>query len=102
MATAWTRRDREALERALAGLAAALYPDPTREPPTPSPDATDLEDLSLDLATTALVQGDDQLARLIYAYGALAGRDRSQLPALLAAAAAAVDRLDTKIVTDEP
>ncbi len=94
VAAAWIRRDRQGLEHALAGLAEALYPLPDGEVAVPPPGgATGPEDLSLRLAAAALVQGDGKLARLIDSYTLIARRDRSQLPALLAAAAAAVASL---------
>ncbi len=74
--------------------AAVLRPDPAQDPQAPAPgEPAEGEDFSLQLATAALVNGDDRLARLLYSYSLLARRDRSRLPALLDAAAAAVDRL---------
>jgi hypothetical protein len=94
VAAAWAGRDWQALEHALAALAAVLHPEPDREAPAPAPgEAAGCEDFSLGLASAALVQGEDQLARLIYCYSLAARRDRGGLPALLDAAAAAVDRL---------
>jgi hypothetical protein len=94
VAAAWRRRNKQDLEHALAGLAAVLRPDPAQDPQAPAHgEPADGEDFSLRLATAALVQGDDRLARLIYSYSLLARRDRSRLSALLDAAAAAVDRL---------
>jgi hypothetical protein len=94
VAGAWADGDKQGLERALAALAEIVYPDPDREAATPAPgEATELDGFSLGLATAALVEGDDQLARLIYAYSLVAVRDRRQVPALLEAAAAVVDRV---------
>lgn len=98
VAAAWADGDKQGLERALAALAEMVYPDPDREAAVPAPGVTgELDAFSLGLASAALVEGDDQLARLIYAYSLVAVRDRRQVPALLEAAAAAVDRL-----TDDP
>jgi hypothetical protein len=94
VAAAWADGDKQGLERALAALAEMVYPDPDREAEAPGPgEASELDGFSLGLATAALVEGDDQLARLIYAYSLVAVRDRRQVPALLEAAAAAVDGL---------
>jgi hypothetical protein len=94
VAAAWADGDKRGLERALAALAEVVYPDPDREPAAPGPGAaTELDAFSLGLASAALVEGDDQLARLIYAYSLVAVRDRRQVPALLEAAAAVADRL---------
>jgi hypothetical protein len=93
VAAAWTDGDKLELEGALAALAEVLYPDPDLEPPAPAPGEARPDAFSLGLASAALVEGDDELARLIYAYSLVAMRDRGQVPALLEAVVAAVDRL---------
>jgi hypothetical protein len=94
VAAAWEDGDKQRLERALADLAQMVYPDPDREAAAPAAgEAAGADAFSLGLASAALIEGDDELARLLYAYSLVAGQDRRRVPALLEAAAAAVDGL---------
>jgi hypothetical protein len=63
-----------------------------RTPPPPPPRAKDAA-LALRLATSALIDGEVGLARHIYTYLAVAGRDHRLLPALLSKADTVLDHL---------
>jgi hypothetical protein len=74
--------DQDALETSMSAFEAlADHPEP--------PDSR----LALQLATSALIAGEADLAQHVYVYAAVAAKDRGQIPALLSTIVAVLDQL---------